>query len=143
TSSLPEELWVKHGGLTLAKNYNLKNIVIIETDLSDALRMLSVRDNADRHLDRVVIEDGRSLPLSDLHGGLTPAGGKKRDATLNISSFDSLSNHKVAASNRRSSATSSRGNKPPVPVAPNRNESEGCILIDAEESESSVCLSGQ
>ncbi|OIT27716.1 putative ribonuclease h protein [Nicotiana attenuata] len=61
TSSLTPELWAIHGGLTLAKSYNLKN-VIIETDSSDALMWLSVEGNVpESHPDRVVMEECRSL----------------------------------------------------------------------------------
>ncbi|XP_009795398.1 uncharacterized protein LOC142172713 [Nicotiana tabacum] len=54
TSSLTLELWAIHGGLTLAKNYNLKK-VIIETDSYDALMLLSVRNDIKSHLDHMLL----------------------------------------------------------------------------------------
>ncbi|CAN4097147.1 unnamed protein product [Withania somnifera] len=64
TSCLTAELWAIHGGLTIAKNYNLKK-VIIETDSSHALMLLSVGDVVDSHPDHAVIEECRRL-LSEL-----------------------------------------------------------------------------
>ncbi|OIT01967.1 putative ribonuclease h protein [Nicotiana attenuata] len=61
TSSITAELWAIHGGLTLAKNYNLKK-VLIETDSSDALMLLTVADNVTKsHPDRVLMKECRSL----------------------------------------------------------------------------------
>ncbi|KAH0659821.1 hypothetical protein KY289_028569 [Solanum tuberosum] len=42
TSSLTTKLWAIHGGLILAKKYDLKK-VIIETDSSEALKWLCLR----------------------------------------------------------------------------------------------------
>ncbi|KAM3343232.1 hypothetical protein P3S68_025321 [Capsicum galapagoense] len=64
TSSLTAELWAIHSGLSLAKKYNMKK-VIIETDSSNALMLLSVRSAVDSHPNRVVIEECRRL-LSEL-----------------------------------------------------------------------------
>uniref|UniRef100_A0A1S4A6F0 Uncharacterized protein n=1 Tax=Nicotiana tabacum TaxID=4097 RepID=A0A1S4A6F0_TOBAC len=61
TSSLTPELWAIHGGLTLAKSYNLKT-VIIETDSTDALMWLTVEGNVpESHPDQVVMEECRSI----------------------------------------------------------------------------------
>ncbi|OIT02693.1 putative ribonuclease h protein [Nicotiana attenuata] len=64
TSSLTPELWAIHGGLTLAKNYSLKK-VIIETDSNDALMLLSVRNDIESHPDHDLIEDCTRL-MSEL-----------------------------------------------------------------------------
>lgn len=66
TSCLTVELWAIHGGLTLAKNFKLKNI-IIETDSHEALMLMMSKGGAvDNHLDRELIEECQRL-LSE-HG---------------------------------------------------------------------------
>ncbi|KAH0717172.1 hypothetical protein KY285_013203 [Solanum tuberosum] len=64
TSCLTVELWAIHGGLTLAKNFNMKN-VIIDTDSHEALMLMSTRGVVDNHPDRDVIEECRRI-LSEL-----------------------------------------------------------------------------
>ncbi|KAH0719726.1 hypothetical protein KY290_006458 [Solanum tuberosum] len=60
TSCLTAELWDIHDGLTVAKNFNLKN-VIIETDSREALILMSKGGAVDNHPDRDVIEECRRL----------------------------------------------------------------------------------
>ncbi|KAL3323417.1 hypothetical protein AABB24_037851 [Solanum stoloniferum] len=65
TSSLTAELWAIHRGLILAKNYDLKK-VIIETDSNEALKCLCQMVNvSESHPDRIVIEECKSL-ISEL-----------------------------------------------------------------------------
>ncbi|KAH0720133.1 hypothetical protein KY284_005163 [Solanum tuberosum] len=52
--------WAIHGGLTVAKNFNLKN-VIIETDSCEALMLTSKGGVVDNHPDRDIIEECRRL----------------------------------------------------------------------------------
>ncbi|KAK6777056.1 hypothetical protein RDI58_023773 [Solanum bulbocastanum] len=65
TSCLTAELWAIHGGLTLAKNFKLKN-VIIETDSREALMLImSKRGTVDNRPDRNVIKECQHM-LSEL-----------------------------------------------------------------------------
>ncbi|KAH0721920.1 hypothetical protein KY289_004964 [Solanum tuberosum] len=65
TSCLTAELWAIHGGLTLAKNFKLKN-VIIETDSREALMLIMSKGRAvDNHPDCNVIKECRRM-LSEL-----------------------------------------------------------------------------
>ncbi|KAH0721913.1 hypothetical protein KY289_004957 [Solanum tuberosum] len=61
-SCLTAELWAIHGGLTMAKNFNLTN-VIIETDSNEALMLMIKREAVDNHPDYDVIEECRRLML--------------------------------------------------------------------------------
>ncbi|KAL3355755.1 hypothetical protein AABB24_016765 [Solanum stoloniferum] len=61
-SCLTAELWAIHGGLTVAKNFNLTN-VIIETDSNEALMLMIKREAVDNHPDYNVIKECRRLML--------------------------------------------------------------------------------
>ncbi|KAH0719717.1 hypothetical protein KY290_004632 [Solanum tuberosum] len=61
-SCLTAELWAIHGGLTVAKNFNLTN-VIIETDSKVALMLMIKREAVNNHPDCNVIEECRRLML--------------------------------------------------------------------------------
>ncbi|KAK4723405.1 hypothetical protein R3W88_026184 [Solanum pinnatisectum] len=63
-SCLTAELWAIHGGMTVAKNFNLKN-VIFETDSRESLMLMSKGRAVNNHLDHDVIEECRRL-LSEL-----------------------------------------------------------------------------
>ncbi|WMV48818.1 hypothetical protein MTR67_042203 [Solanum verrucosum] len=58
------ELWAIYGGLIVAKNFNLKD-VIIETDSHEELMLMSKGGVVDNHPDRYVIKECRCI-LSEL-----------------------------------------------------------------------------
>ncbi|TMW85923.1 hypothetical protein EJD97_022259 [Solanum chilense] len=70
TSCLTLKLWVIQGGLTVAKNFNLKND-IIKTDSREALMLTSKGGVVDNHPDGAVIEECRyflfELGISVMH----------------------------------------------------------------------------